>query len=124
MQITDLLYKKKDATALMDRTLSCLSCLKMIGTLGNEKNLTKGVYDSSMIDAEGTPCITLECGHSICKNCFETHSDPKSKESLVFCEDCHHETKNKNLRELKTFRNLSQSWKVLREAFVEIQTNL
>lgn len=98
----------------MDRTLSCLSCLQLIGEMPNEKNKQRGVFDSSMIDTEGSPALTLTCGHSICKTCFETHSDPKSKDSLVFCEDCHQETKNRNLKELKTFRNLCQSWRVLR----------
>ena len=98
----------------MDRTLSCLSCLQFIGDMSKEKNNQRGVFDSSMIDAEGSPALTLACGHSICKACFETHSDPKSKDSLVFCEDCHQETKNRHLKELKTFRNLCSCWRVLR----------
>ena len=69
--------------------------MEMIGTLPTDKNGCKGVFDSSMIDEKGTPAITLICGHSICKCCFEKHSDPKSKESLVYCEDCQQETKNK-----------------------------
>lgn len=78
----------RNATALMDRTLSCLSCLKPIGDLPTDKNHVRGVFDSTDIDDEGTNCLTLGCGHSICKQCFETHSDPASKDSLVFCEDC------------------------------------
>jgi hypothetical protein len=45
--------------------------------------------------------LTLLCGHSICSKCFRTHSDPKSADSLVFCEECKIETKNKSLRESK-----------------------
>lgn len=41
--------------------------------------------------------MTLKCGHSICKTCFNKHSDPNSKDSLVFCEECKLETKNKDM---------------------------
>jgi len=50
--------------------------------------------------------LTLLCGHSICNKCFRTHSDPKSQDSLVFCEECKVETKNKSLRESKVVGDL------------------
>ena len=106
----------RNANAMMDRTLSCLSCLTFVGDLSTDKNHVKGVYVSEDMDEEGTNCITLTCGHSICKSCFEMHSDPTSKDSLVFCEDCQSQTKNRNLRELRTFRQLCKSWKVLRNS--------
>jgi hypothetical protein len=62
----------KEDSFLIERSLSCLSCLNFVDNP-----------------------LTLLCGHSICKKCFEFHSDPSSKESLVFCEDCKLETKNK-----------------------------
>ena len=54
--------------------------------------------------------MTLTCGHSICKGCFEEHSDPKSKDSLVFCEDCKIETKNRNLKEMPTIKNIGERY--------------
>lgn len=65
--------------------------------------------------------MTLTCGHSICKECFEIHSDPKSKDSLVFCEDCKTETKNRNLKELKTIRNISSFHKASRDNYLKIR---
>lgn len=62
----------------MESALSCLSC-------------TEYLKDP----------MTLLCGHSICRKCFTTHSDPNSQESLVFCEECKLETKNKVLREMQ-----------------------
>ena len=64
----------------IESTLSCLSCLSFL--------------------KEPKP-LTLICGHSICKNCFNQHSDPKSADSLVFCEECKIETKNKQLKDSK-----------------------
>ena len=78
-------------------------------------NKIKGVFDSSIIDEFGAPAITLTCGHSICKSCFAEHSDPTSKDSLVFCEDCRIETKNRNLKELKTIRNICDNYKIIRD---------
>lgn len=67
-------------------TLSCLSCLEFL----------------KCGPGTGVPMpLTLLCGHSICAKCFKTHSDPKSPDSLVFCEECKIETKNKALRESK-----------------------
>jgi hypothetical protein len=54
--------------------------------------------------------LTLLCGHSICAKCFRTHSDPKSAESLVFCEECKIETKNKALKESKVVGDLCSSF--------------
>ena len=69
--------------------------------------------------------LTLLCGHSICAKCFKTHSDPKSPESLVFCEECKIETKNKSLRESKVigdicggFGKIMSALDALREAAV------
>lgn len=67
----------------IDATLSCLSCLEYL------------------VDP-----LTLVCGHSICMKCFKTHSDPNSQDSLVFCEECKIETKNKNLRESKVIKTI------------------
>lgn len=101
----------------MERTLSCLSCLEFLGDRSDPGGMNKirGVFDSSVIDEFGAPAITLVCGHSICKSCFAEHSDPQSKDSLVFCEDCKIETKNKNLRELKTIRNICDNYKIMRD---------
>ena len=52
--------------------LSCLSCSRLV-----------------------SDPLMLSCGHSICPSCLTKHSDPKSKDSIVFCEDCKLETKNK-----------------------------
>ena len=73
---------------VLEHALQCLSCL-------NPVNVP----------------LTLSCGHSICKGCFEIHSDPKSKDSLVFCEECQMETKNKHLKELKILHLISQKYK-------------
>ena len=54
--------------------------------------------------------MTLVCGHSICKSCFHTHSDPRSKDSLVYCEECKMETKNKQLHEYKVLNILSEKY--------------
>jgi len=70
-----MLEKNSKATADLDSTLSCLSCLEYLESP-----------------------LTLHCGHSICNKCYTTHSDPKSKDSLVFCEECKIETKNRDLK--------------------------
>ena len=69
----------------IEQTLSCLSCLEFL--------------------KEPKP-LTLVCGHSICKKCFSQHSDPKSADSLVFCEECKIETKNKQLRDSLVMQTL------------------
>ena len=67
----------------IEATLSCLSCLNFL-----------------------EEPLMLVCGHSICKTCFKMHSDPSSKDSLVFCEECKLETKNRDLSETKVIREL------------------
>lgn len=86
-QVKDILLVNDINLGPIENTISCLSCL----------NILKDP-------------LTLNCGHSICKACFQEHSDPKSKDSLVFCEDCKLETKNKNLRELKTIKRISENY--------------
>ena len=77
--------KMKTTFEPISSTLSCLSCLEYL--------------------KEPNP-LTLVCGHSICKKCFSQHSDPNSKDSLVFCEECKIETKNKQLRDSKVMQLL------------------
>ena len=64
----------KKIMAKIEVHVSCLSC--------------------SQVFAE---CFMLTCGHSICEECMHKHSDPKSKEAIVFCEECKQETKNRQL---------------------------
>lgn len=80
--INSAIEKIKKPNDAIDSTLSCLSCLNY---------LTK---DKAQ---------TLICGHSICAECFSKHSDPNSKDSLVFCEECKIETKNKDLQKDSKF---------------------
>ena len=75
-RVAKILERNTKQTADLESTLSCLSCLEYL-----------------------KDPLTLICGHSICRKCFETHSDPKSKDSLIFCEECKIETKNKVLKE-------------------------
>ena len=67
----------------IESNLSCLSCLEFL-----------------------EDPLMLICGHSICLKCFKTHSDPQSKDSIVFCEECKVETKNKELMESKVIEIL------------------
>jgi hypothetical protein len=84
--LLDSLAVLKHHTEQVSGTLSCLSCLEFL----------------KCGPGSGMPMpLTLLCGHSICNKCFRTHSDPKSADSLVFCEECKIETKNKSLRESK-----------------------
>lgn len=84
--LLDTLAALKHHTENVSGTLSCLSCLEYL----------------KCGPGSGMPMpLTLLCGHSICSKCFRTHSDPKSADSLVFCEECKIETKNKSLRESK-----------------------
>ncbi len=78
----------------VEQALSCLSCLEFFKE----------------------PPLTLVCGHSICNHCFNKHSDPKSKDSLVFCEECKIETKNKQLRDSKFVNTLAAKVMVVKLA--------
>ena len=76
----------------LDSTLSCLSCLEYL-----------------------KDPLTLNCGHSICNKCFTTHSDPNSKDSLVFCEECKVETKNKMIKDQLVMRIICDKYGGTRE---------
>ena len=54
-RIESILDRNKKDVEDLDSTLSCLSCLEYL-----------------------QEPLTLICGHSICRSCFTTHSDPKS----------------------------------------------
>ena len=97
-EILRLLDKNTKSAADLDSTLSCLSCLEYL------KNPQ-----------------TLLCGHSICRKCFETHSDPKSKDSLVFCEECKIETKNKMLKEQQVMTLICDRYGTYRDNFKKIR---
>lgn len=93
--LLDCLAALKHHTDALTGTLSCLSCLEFL----------------KCGPGTGMPLpLTLLCGHSICAKCFRTHSDPKSAESLVFCEECKIETKNKSLRESKVVGDLCSAF--------------
>lgn len=92
--------RMKQAFAPIESTLSCLSCLNYL--------------------SEPKP-LTLVCGHSICRNCFNQHSDPNSQDSLVFCEDCKIETKNKMLRETKVTQILSSKFSSQKSVMKQIE---
>ena len=72
----------------IESNLSCLSCLEFL-----------------------EDPLMLIWGHSICLKCFKTHSDPNSKDSIVFCEECKIETKNKELMESKVIEVLCDKFK-------------
>lgn len=99
----------------IEAILSCLSCVEFLED----------------------PPVTLICGHSICKpvskvfqwgsscacllttipvQCFNRHSDPNSKDSLVFCEECKFETKNKHMRDSKFVQDLCKQFSGQRQA--------
>ena len=63
----------------------------------------------------------LVCGHSICLKCFRTHSDPNSKDSIVFCEECKLETKNKELQDSKVIPILCENFIKTKACIDEIQ---
>ncbi|CDW71255.1 viral a-type inclusion protein [Stylonychia lemnae] len=96
--IMDAIAKMKKSFESIDTTLSCLSCLEFL----NDP-------------------LTLVCGHSICQKCFNTHSDPKSKDSLVFCEECKIETKNKNLRESKVIKTICDKFLFTKGCIEEVK---
>ena len=72
--VADCIKRIKASNDSTQSQLSCLSCLEFLEAP-----------------------LMLCCGHSICSKCFWTHSDPSSKDSIVFCEECKIETKNKDL---------------------------
>lgn len=49
------------------------------------------------------------------------HSDPKSKDSLVFCEECKIETKNKNLKESKVIVTICDKFSFTRQCIEEVK---
>ena len=97
-KIQAILAKNQKNTDDLNSTLSCLSCLEYL-----------------------REPLTLTCGHSICRKCFETHSDPNSKDSLVFCEECKIETKNKVLKEQKVMVLICDRYGREKEAIVQIK---
>lgn len=87
-KLDDLAHFKEAILTILKKILKCyepitsnLSCLSCLAFLENP--------------------LMLICGHSICMKCFNAHSDPNSKDSIVFCEECKIETKNKELMESK-----------------------
>ena len=86
-ELVRLLQRNRKHVEQLDSTLSCLSCLEYL-----------------------KDPLTLVCGHSICRKCFNTHSDPNSKDSLVFCEECKIETKNKVLKEQLVMRTICENY--------------
>ena len=80
----------------IESTLSCLSCL-------------------SFLDDP----LMLTCGHSICRACFTTHSDPKSRDSIVFCEECKLETKNKDLHPSQVIKILCTKYAYVKQCHEE-----
>ncbi len=99
--LLDSLAALKHHTDQVSGTLSCLSCLEFL----------------KCGPGSGMPMpLTLLCGHSICSKCFKTHSDPKSPDSLVFCEECKIETKNKALKESKVIGDICGGFGKIRTA--------
>lgn len=96
-KIQQIIAKNKKNADDLNSTLSCLSCLEFL-----------------------KEPLTLTCGHSICRTCFETHSDPNSKDSLVFCEECKIETKNKVLKEQKVMVLICDRYGQEKEAILKI----
>ena len=78
------LTEKEKSTS--DKILEIYELLKS-NTVINSDVLEHSLQCLSCLNPVNIP-LTLQCGHSICKGCFEIHSDPKSKDSLVFCEEC------------------------------------
>ena len=82
---------------LIDSNLSCLSCLEFL-----------------------EDPLMLIWGHSIWLKCFKTHSDPNSKDSIVFWEEWKVETKNKELMESKVIEILWDKFKAAKKSATEI----
>ena len=64
--------------------------------------------------------LMLIWGHSIWLKWFKTHSDPNSKDSIVFWEECKVETKNKELMESKVIEILCEKFKSAKKSATEI----
>mmetsp|Transcript_4357 Transcript_4357/g.3174 ORF Transcript_4357/g.3174 Transcript_4357/m.3174 type:complete len:106 (-) Transcript_4357:27-344(-) len=96
--ILDSISKMKKSFESIDSTLSCLSCLEYL-----------------------QEPLMLVCGHSICVKCFHMHSDPKSKDSLVFCEECKVETKNKHLKESKVIKTICDKFLFTKQCIEEVK---
>ena len=97
MKIDQMLGRNKRDVEELDGTLSCLSCLEYL-----------------------SEPLTLVCGHSICKKCFGEHGDTRSKDSLVFCEECKIETKNNDLKDLKVMKLICDRYGKQRECIGKI----
>lgn len=100
-QLGSALKSLKEASEETTNQLSCLSCLEFL-----------------------KDPLMLICGHSICQNCLKTHSDPNSKDSIVFCEECKIETKNKDLHGSRVIEVLVEGHTVVRRELAEIETAL
>ena len=86
-KLEGILTKNKKDVEELDSTLSCLSCLEYL-----------------------KEPLVLVCGHSICTKCFGQHGDTASKDSLVFCEECKIETKNKALQKQPVMKLICDSY--------------
>lgn len=93
MEINKICDKTTKNTEDLIGTLSCLSCLNYL-----------------------KDPMVLKCGHSICNSCFTQHSDPRSEGSLVLCEECKIETKNKELKPLPVMSLICKKVSVFKEA--------
>ena len=102
----ETLASLKPHTEAVTSTLSCLSCLQYL-KCGPGSNMPMP--------------LTLLCGHSICSKCFRMHSDPKSADSLVFCEECKIETKNKSLKESKFIGDICSGFGKVMAAIESLQ---
>ena len=63
--------------------------------------------------------LMLICGHSIWMKWFNAHSDPNSKDSIVFWEECKIETKNKELMESKVIEILCDKFSASKKLVAE-----
>jgi len=50
--------------------------------------------------------LLLNCGHSICKNCFSSHTDIKFPEAMTYCEDCQVKTLNKDISKSNAIQSI------------------
>ena len=66
--------------------------------------------------------LMLICGHSIWMKWFNAHSDPNSKDSIVFWEEWKIETKNKELMESKVIEILCDKFSASKKSVTEALT--